>query len=65
MKAKVIENVCIGCGACCALVPDVFSLNDNGVACAIDDEVSLDLQEEVKEACENCPTGAIQIMEEE
>ena len=35
MKAKVIDNLCIGCGACAALVPDEFDINENGVAYAI------------------------------
>ena len=26
MKAKVIENMCIGCGACAALVPEEFDI---------------------------------------
>ena len=28
MKAKVIENLCIGCGACQALAPEVFELDE-------------------------------------
>lgn len=32
MKAKVIDNLCIGCGACAALVPDEFDIKDDGVA---------------------------------
>lgn len=64
MKAKVIENVCIGCGACQALVPEVFEINDNGVAYAYEKEIKEELKEEVKEAKENCPTGAISLEEE-
>ena len=30
MKARVIESTCIGCGACQALVPDEFEINDLG-----------------------------------
>lgn len=63
MKAKVVENLCIGCGACAALVPDGFELNDSGVAYAKNETVKEDLQDDVKTAMENCPTGAISIEE--
>ena len=63
MKAKVVENLCIGCGACMALVPDYFELSDEGVACAKDDLVKDDLEEDVKTAADNCPTGAIAVEE--
>lgn len=63
MKAKVIENICIGCGACQALVPEVFEINDNGVACPIVDSISEDLKEEVINAKDNCPTSAIVVEE--
>ena len=64
MKAKVVENLCIGCGACMALVPDYFELSDEGVAYAKDDVVKEDLEEDVKTAADNCPTGAIAVEEE-
>ena len=63
MKAKVVENLCIGCGACMALVPDYFELSDEGVAYAKDDVVKDDLEEDVKTAADNCPTGAIAVEE--
>ena len=63
MKAKVVENLCIGCGACMALVPDYFELSYEGVAYAKDDVVKEDLEEDVKTAADNCPTGAIAVEE--
>lgn len=39
MKAKVIENLCIGCGACEGIAPEEFRINDNGISEAINDEV--------------------------
>lgn len=63
MKAKVIENVCIGCGACCALVPEEFELQDTGVAKAISEVVKEELEDDVKTAADNCPTGAISVSE--
>lgn len=64
MKAKVLDNLCIGCGACAALVPDEFEINDEGVAYAMNDEVNEDNKELVMDAKENCPTGAIRTNEE-
>lgn len=63
MKAKVIDNLCIGCGACAALVPDEFDINDDGVAYAINDIIKEDDKELAKDAKDNCPTGAISIEE--
>lgn len=63
MKAKVIDNLCIGCGACAALVPDEFDINENGVAYAINDEVNKKNEELVNDAKDNCPTSAISVTE--
>lgn len=63
MKAKVLDNLCIGCGACAALVPDEFDITDNGTAAAINETVKDENKDLAKEASENCPTGAIKIEE--
>ena len=62
MKAKV-KNMFIGCGACQALVPDVFEINDEGVAEVIVDIIPENLEEEVKDASESCPVNAIEVNE--
>ncbi len=59
MKVKVNSDACIGCGACTAIAPEVFELNDEGLSTCIVDEVDKDNEENVKEAIESCPTGAI------
>ena len=63
MKAIVIDNLCIGCGACAALVPDEFDINETGVAYAINDEVNKENEELVNDAKDNCPTSAISVTE--
>ena len=63
MKAKVIDHLGIGCGACAALVPDEFDINENGVAYAINDEVNKENEELVNDAKDNCPTSAISVTE--
>ncbi len=61
MKVKVLDSLCIGCGACAALVPDEFDFNDEGLAYAKNEEVKKENKNLVKDAKENCPTGAITI----
>lgn len=64
MKVKVNKDVCIGCGACQAIVPEVFEIEDDGLAIAKDIEISDDIKEDVIDAVEGCPTGAISEIEE-
>lgn len=64
MKAKVNKDACIGCGACQAIVPDVFELEDDGLACA-NGKITDENKEDVIDASESCPTGAITVEENE
>ena len=59
MKYRVNE-MCIGCGLCTMTCPEVFSMNDEGVAIAIDEEVAEELLDTATEAKENCPVSAIE-----
>jgi ferredoxin len=59
MKIKVEKEKCIGCGACIAIAGNVFDFDDENMAKVIVDKVSKDDEENVIEALENCPTGAI------
>lgn len=61
MKAFVDENVCISCGLCEGVCPDVFSL-DTGVAVAIED-VATEFEDGAREACDGCHVQAISIEE--
>ncbi|MBQ6546912.1 MAG: ferredoxin [Bacilli bacterium] len=63
MKAKVLDNLCIGCGACASLVPEEFDFNDDGYAYALNEQVKEENKELVEEAKGNCPTGAITVEE--
>ena len=60
---KVTESTCIGCGACQAMVPDVFDLNDDGIAFVMEDAKFEENLDDVKDAADNCPTGAIVVEE--
>ncbi len=59
MKVKVDKDLCIGCGACQALVPDVFEIGDDGLAEVKVSEVNDNLKEDTTDAIDNCPTQAI------
>lgn len=60
MKVKVNKDACIGCGACIAICEDVFEMNEEGISTVKQEEVPSDLEEQVKDAIESCPTGAIE-----
>lgn len=63
MKLKVNDN-CIGCGACQAICPEVFEINDDGYATTIVDEISNDLTDDATDAKEGCPVDAIEEISE-
>lgn len=60
MKASVNED-CIGCGMCEGTCPDVFSIGDDGVAHAVEEELSADVEDAAQEAADNCPVSAITV----
>ena len=59
MKVKVNPDVCIGCGACQAIAPDVVEINDDGIAQEISEEVKEEFVEDATDAKEGCPVNAI------
>ncbi len=64
MKAKVIDNLCIGCGACTYIADEEFEIQDDGLSHAINETVKKENESKVKEAQESCPTSAIELTEE-
>ena len=61
MKAVVDQDLCISCGACIDVCPEVFDWNDDDKAQTIIDEISDGQEEQTKEAAEGCPTEAIKL----
>ena len=55
-----VNSDCIGCGLCEGTCPEVFSMNDKGVAVAIETEVPEGALESAAEAMNGCPVGAIE-----
>jgi len=60
MKVFVNRDACIGCGACAAICEDVFELDDEGLSVAKVEDVKEDMEQEVRDAIDSCPTGAIE-----
>ena len=63
MKVKVNQEACIGCGACTAIAEDVFELNEEGLSQPKMTDVNEEEKDQVKEAADSCPTGAIEVEE--
>jgi ferredoxin len=59
MKVKVDPELCIACGNCISLAPEIYDWDDDGKAKAIEEEVPDDQEDEAKEGLESCPTDAI------
>ena len=65
MRVRVNKDSCSACGVCEWLVPEVFSLETEPYAVVLLDPVPEELEDAVREAAENCPEGAIEIVEED
>lgn len=60
MNLKINDEKCIGCGSCVSLTDSkVFDFNDEGRAYVKDNNVPEEEIENVENAIEYCPTGAI------
>jgi ferredoxin len=62
MKVRVDPELCVGCGPCEEICPEVFQIVDD-IAKVKKAEVSPELEEKVREAAQNCPNEAILIEE--
>ena len=60
MKAIVDKDTCTGCSLCADACPEVFEMNGDGVAQAIETEVTEQVADSAREAMENCPVSAIE-----
>ena len=61
MKTKVIKDRCIGCGACTAICPEIYGIDDDGLAIALNEEINDEYKENASIASESCPVSAIEI----
>ncbi|MDD5213370.1 MAG: ferredoxin [Candidatus Gracilibacteria bacterium] len=57
VKAPFVNETCIGCGACVAISPDAFDLNDEGMSVVIAQNDYSDRG--VDDSISACPVSAI------
>jgi ferredoxin len=63
MKVTVDKDLCLGCGICEGLVPEVFSLEHEPVAEVLLNPVPEKYWDLTRQAAEECPEVAIKIEE--
>ncbi|MGI6188843.1 MAG: ferredoxin [Clostridiales bacterium] len=59
MKVTVDQELCISCGLCISICDEVFHWNADDRAEAVATDVPEELEQDVQEAVESCPTDAI------
>ena len=62
MKIQVDRDKCTALGLCESLAPHHFEINDEGELVVLDEDVSEADLDEVQEACNGCPTEALQLV---
>jgi ferredoxin len=61
MRVTVDKSVCIRAGHCLLEVPTVFGAEDDGTVDLVTESPSPELWEDVHEAADLCPSGAIRL----
>lgn len=62
-RLEVDRELCVGSGACEALAPDVFEVDDDGVLVVLRAEPAEDELSDVREAVQACPTRALVLVD--
>lgn len=62
MKAFVDRDLCIGCGACTSIAPEVFELDNEGISVPIVDQIKVEIIKFAEEAKDSCPVEAINLI---
>ena len=62
MQITINRDECIGCGNCESIAPDVFALDDEGIATVTNPAGAEDSV--IQEAAESCPVGAIMLCDD-
>lgn len=62
-KVVVVPGKCIAAASCIAISPEVFELNEDNIAEIV--ENPNDTEDNIMLAAQSCPTGAIEIYEED
>ncbi|CEO89622.1 MAG TPA: ferredoxin [Syntrophaceticus sp.] len=59
MDVYVDPDLCISCGTCIDICPEIYDWDDEGRAQTTCDDIPEDLEECAQEALESCPVDAI------
>ena len=62
MKAFVDWDLCIGCGACTSIAPEVFELDNEGISIPIVDQIKAEIIKFAEDAKDSCPVEALTII---
>jgi ferredoxin len=65
MRVEIDHQTCLRSGQCFYLHPQVFREGPDGFPLPVVDPVPPELREEAEEAAEICPSGAIQLIEDD
>ncbi len=63
VKPVVDSDLCIGCGLCEEMCPEVFAMGEDGIARVIAADPTPELYGPVRDCADMCPTEAISITE--
>ncbi|MDO9556115.1 MAG: ferredoxin [Coriobacteriia bacterium] len=61
MKPVVDPDLCTGCGLCEETCPEVFLLDDDGIARVINEDPEPEVYGEIEGCIELCPVDAISL----
>jgi ferredoxin len=56
-----VSDDCVASGQCVMTAPDLFALNDDGYSYPLQNPVSLQRSQELREVVDGCPSEAIRI----
>lgn len=63
MKAMVDKDLCLGCGLCPEICPDVFEMPGDKAVVKVD-KVPEDAEDSCRDAAQQCPAEAIKISDD-
>lgn len=62
-KVEVDFGLCESNGVCMGIIPEVFQLGDDDMLTVLQDEVTPENEEQIRDAVRQCPRQAISIKE--